>query len=407
MIAGWRFEVLRLAWGSLRANALRGALTVLGIVIGISSVVGMVSLVEGLRASIEAQIDSLGSETITVSRFSSFTASPPDSLRRRKYFTDRDAEELLGSCPSLLGVTASVKARQRLAFRGEQSGQTDVVGVDAHYVTVFSRTLDAGRSFTPAEHRSGVRAAILGADVVEELFAGVDPVGQRVGLGGQRFEVVGVLSERGSLLGQSLDREVLVPRVALERYFGSSRPRIEIAARAAPGRLQRAVEEMTDSLRRTRRLRPAQENDFVLETQESLRNLTRQVAGGVFAVVVAVASVALLVGGIGVMNVMLVSVTERTREIGVRKALGATREQILAQFLAEAVALTGAGGALGILLGVLAGFLIDLATPIPSRVPLWTYLAAFGVSAGVGLFFGSWPAYRASRLDPVAALRHE
>jgi putative ABC transport system permease protein len=248
---------------------------------------------------------------------------------------------------------------------------------------------------------------VLGSEIVDELFEGIDPVGQTVELGGQPFEVAGVFSHRGSILGESLDREVLIPREALERYFGTSRSRISITARAMPGAVNRAVDQMTESLRRTRRLRPADDNDFVLETQESLRNLTRQITGSVFIVVVAIASVALLVGGIGVMNIMLVSVTERTREIGVRKALGATRAQIRSQFLAEATALTGVGGILGILFGVLTGLVVDLATPIPSYVPLWTYLTALGVSCGVGLFFGSWPAIRASRLDPVAALRHE
>jgi len=207
---------------------------------------------------------------------------------------------------------------------------------------------------------------------------------------------------------RGVDREVLIPREALERYFGSRNLRLSIDARAVSSEaVERALEEMTESLRRTRGLRARDENDFALETQESLRSLYDQITGGFFIVIVAVASVALLVGGVGVMNIMLVSVTERTREIGVRKALGATRGQILFQFLAEATALTAAGGILGVVLGVLLGRLIDLLTPIPSHVPLWAYVAALATSAGVGLFFGSWPAYRASRMDPVEALRHE
>jgi putative ABC transport system permease protein len=233
-------------------------------------------------------------------------------------------------------------------------------------------------------------------------------VGEDLRIGNQSFRVTGVLSERGSILGQSLDDYVLVPRRANQRYFGSRQERIEIYARPrSPQLLDRMMEEITESLRRTRGLRPQDPNDFAIVTQAGLLSLWEQVTGGFFVVIIAIASVSLLVGGVGVMNIMLVSVTERTKEIGVRKAIGATRRQILVQFLAEAMVLTGGGGVIGILLGAAIGKLVELLSPLPSFVPLWAYIVAFSVSVGVGLFFGIWPAARASRLDPVDALRYE
>jgi putative ABC transport system permease protein len=406
----WQWEVFRLALGSLRANKLRGGLTILGIVIGITSVVGMVSLVEGLNRSMQGQLDSLGSDVIRVRRWDPgvFVGSIPDSLRKRARMDDDDAEEIRRSCPSVLAVTAHVETRQRLRYSGEQSRITEVLGIDRYFMLVHPRTIEDGRGFTDAELTGGARRVVLGRELVEELFPGLDPVGETVQIGGQKFGVVGVLAGRGNFLGQSLDREVLIPRAALERYFGTRRQRVRIAARPlGAGRVEIAKGEMIEALRRSRGLRPQDDNDFALVTQENLLSLYNQITGAFFVVMVAIASVALLVGGIGVMNIMLVSVTERTREIGVRKALGATRRQILLQFLGEAVVLTAVGGAIGILLGVLAGRLVDLLSPLPAYVPLWTYLVALSVSGGVGLFFGSWPALRAARLDPVEALRHE
>jgi len=406
---GWFLETLRLAWASLRANKLRGGLTVLGIVIGITSVVAMVSLVEGLNRSMTRQVASLGSDTIRIRKWDPAVVigELPDSLRNRHDFEPEDAAGLR-TCPSLLAVTESKETQEKLRYRGENARLTEVRGADRDHLRVMSLALAKGREFTESELRSGDRAALIGSEIADKLFGGVEPVGQEFVIRNQKFTVVGVLAERGKFVGQSLDNLVLVPLVATERYFSSPETPLDIAARPRrPDLVDRAKEEMIDSLRRTRGLRPRDDNDFALVTQDSLLNLYRSITGAFFIVMVAIASVALLVGGIGVMNIMLVSVTERTAEIGVRKALGARRKQILAQFLAEAVALTATGGALGILFGLGIGKLVALVTPLPSHVPVWAFVAAVSVSAGVGLFFGFWPAVRASRLDPVEALRHE
>jgi putative ABC transport system permease protein len=409
-LRGMEKEIGRLALQSLAAHKMRGALTVLGIVIGITSVVGMVSLVQGLNRSMMKQLESLGTDTIIVRRFDPgvFVGDIPDSLRKRKQFNSRDAQGIRETCPSVLAVSEALYTAQRLEFRTERSRRTQIEGIDPYYFLVNAQTIESGRSFTDPEIRGGARVALVGSDVVGQLFGGVDPVGQLLAIGNQKFEVTGVLAPRGKILGQSLDDVVLIPKEALQKYFGSGRMRPVITAKPMrPELLQTAIEEITESLRRTRGLRPQDENDFAVVTQQSLVSLYKQITGAFYIVMVAIASVALLVGGIGVMNIMLVSVTERTREIGVRKALGATRRQILAQFLAEAVVLTGAGGILGMLLGLFIGKLVDWLTPLPSFVPLWAYVAAISVSVGVGLFFGMWPAVRASKLDPVEALRYE
>ncbi len=407
---GMQAEIVRLAMASLTAHKMRGGLTVLGIVIGITSVVGMVSLVEGLNRSMQNQLASLGSDTIRIRRFDPgvFVGEIPDSLRKRKQFDVRDAQGIRETAPAVLAVSVGSETRQRLRFRGEESRLTDVVGIDRYYFLVSPQELADGRPFTEPELAGGSRVALIGSEVRDNLFPGVDPVGQELQIGNQRFEITGVLAERGRFVGQSLDNQVLVPLVALRRYFGTPRMPFQISARPLrPELIPAAMDQMTESLRRTRGLRPQDPNDFALVTQENLLSLYNQITGAFFVVMVAIASVALLVGGIGVMNIMLVSVTERTREIGVRKALGATRRQILSQFLAEAVVLTGTGGIIGILLGLGIGKLVQVLTPLPSYVPVWAYVAAITVSAGVGLFFGIWPAVRAARLDPVEALRYE
>ena len=408
-LTGWQSEIFKLAIESLRAHKMRGGLTILGIVIGITSVVGMVSLVEGLNRSMRGQLDSLGADTIWIRRFDPgvFVGDIPDSLRKRHKFTRQDADAIRASCPSVLGVSMTTETRQRLRYGDTESRMSEITGIDPYYLIVHSRELSEGRGLTEAELRGGARSAIIGSDFQEELFPGVDPVGRIVQIGPQKFEVVGVLAAKGKFLGQSLDRDVLIPNAALDRYFGGDNRLLLSARPVVREKLDRAIEEITETLRRTRKLRPQDANDFAVVTQASLLSLYKQITGAFFIVMVAIASVALLVGGIGVMNIMLVSVTERTREIGVRKALGATRRQILFQFLAEAMVLTGMGGVIGIVLGLLIGKLVDLVTPLPSHVPVWAYATAFIVSVGVGLFFGIWPAVRAARQNPVDALRYE
>jgi len=403
-------EVLHLAWGSLMAHRLRGGLTILGIVIGITSVVSMVSLIEGLNRSVTDQLANLGTDVIRIRRFDPavVVGELPDSLRNRSTFDHADAEGIREHAPSILAVTETKITSQRLTYKGEQSRMTDIRGVDRWFLLVQSFALEDGRPPTEAEYRGGARVGMIGHDVAEQLFENVDPVGEVLGIRNQKFEIIGVLARRGNFLGQSLDNVVLIPLDAMDRHLAGTQNRLRITAKPVSAELvPRAKEELIESLRRTRGLRPQDANDFALVTQDNLLGLYRSITGAFFMVVVAIASVALLVGGIGVMNIMLVSVTERTREIGIRKALGARQSHILLQFLAEAVALTAAGGVIGVAVGFSIGALVNLLTPLPAYTPPWAYFAAVGVSSAVGIFFGFWPAVRASRLNPVDALRYE
>ena len=404
-------EILRLAWDSLLAHKLRGTLTILGIVIGISSVVAMVSLIEGLNRKVGDELATLGSDVIRVSRFSlmvQLNDTLPDSLRNRPYFNEEDAEAIRQSAPSVLAVTGSLTSRAAVRGLGKEATPVSVEGVDEQYFVVHPVNLEEGRFPTSRELRNGEFVAVVGDAIAEDMFPGLEAVGQKLHIGSHRFMIVGRLPKRGGLLGGSQDNRVMVPRVYLERYFFGPEPPMLLRAKPVrPGLMPQALKEIEEALRRSRGLSNNQDNNFALRTSEDLMALWNQLTAAIFVVMVTLASVALLVGGIGVMNIMLVSVTERTREIGLRKALGANRRQILGQFLAEAVVLTGAGGVLGSLLGLSLGWVVQAVSPLPAHVPFWAFAAAVTMACGVGLFFGLWPAVRASRLAPVDALRYE
>jgi putative ABC transport system permease protein len=267
--------------------------------------------------------------------------------------------------------------------------------------------VDNGRGFTETEveHRSAV--CVLGMDHVETLFPHVNPVGKTITIGGQPFTVIGQAEPRGHFLGMSMDEIVLVPYTTLEKFFGPNLPMVLNAKPASPELIDVAREQIADVLRRQRRVRYDQGDNFAVFTDKSLVDLYGQITGAFYLVMVVISSIGLMVGGIGVMNIMLVSVTERTREIGVRKALGARERDILWQFLVEAMTLTGVGGIIGVLAGLAAGKVIDLVTPLTFAVPIWGILLAFGSATSIGLFFGMYPAVKAARLDPVDSLRYE
>ena len=402
-------EGAAIAFDALRTNKLRSFLTVLGVIIGITAIMAMISIIEGLNQSMKAQLASLGTDVLYIRPFApgAWVGQMPDSLRRRKWFKPEDAEAIRRACPSVDAVAPINFTQQRLRYGEVQSRITNVIGTSPDYMITNNYAVDNGRGFTDAEVEHRAPVCVLGVDHVETLFPHVNPIGKSITIGGMPFTVIGQAEARGKFLGMSLDDIVMVPYTTLDKLFGPNLPFVLNAKPAAPELIDTAREEIADVLRRQRRVRYDQADNFAIFTDQSLVDLYKQITGAFYLVMVVISSIGLLVGGIGVMNIMLVSVTERTREIGVRKALGARQRDILWQFLVEAMTLTGAGGVIGVAAGLGAGSVVHMLTPLSFAVPVWGVLLAFGSATGIGLFFGIYPAVKAAQLDPVDSLRYE
>jgi putative ABC transport system permease protein len=400
-------ETIAVALQSIRANLLRSVLTMLGIIIGVGAVITMVALGSGAQKAVQDRIAALGANVFTV--MAGQASQGGVRITDRTILSTDDYDALRRDAPLLKAVVPEMQQSLQIKY-GNQNSNVNVVGTTANYTDVKNYTLSSGRMFTNGEDQARQRVAVLGA-AVPRMLAG-NPVGmihQTLLIRGIPFEIVGVLREKGSAGGfGNPDEQILIPlQTAKYRVFGSSRIRSFSIQVADSVPIEQGMVDLERVLRREHKIRPGGENDFTIRNQQDVL-ATQQQATQVFTSLLAsIAAVSLLVGGIGIMNIMLVSVTERTREIGVRKALGATRLNILLQFLIEALTLCLLGGVLGILLGV--GTAVVL-----SRVMQWNTLispmavaVAFAFSAAVGLFFGIWPARRASRLDPIVALRYE
>ena len=419
-------EVVGLALDTLRSNKLRSALTVLGVVIGITSIVGMTSLIRGFDESLRDMIRQLGPNTIFVAKFSGVSiAGGRDivELLRRPAITKDDANAIeklapaVGTVDTMIGRFENVQ--EPVTYGGRRSTRMQVIGATEQFAEVNSIQVQAGRLFTEAEVSRRRRVIVLGYNSYEALFAaeGIDPVGKKVRLGPTEFTVIGALSRRPSALGDQ-DSFVLIPLTTFDVVYGDRRQQgpggvtleqsamIAIVPKPEATRDQ-AMREVEEIMRIRHRLTLDEENDFDVLTQDAILAVWDQISGATFLGLVVISSIALMVGGIGVMAIMTISVTERTREIGVRKALGARRREILFQFLAESVVLTSIGGVIGIALGSFIGVTVNLATGFPISLPWWSFAIGLGFSAGVGIFFGMVPAVRASRLDPIEALRYE
>ena len=423
-------EVIRMAIDTVRTNKMRSGLTVLGIVIGITSIVGMTAMIRGFDQSLRDSIGAIGPTTIFMQRFNfaSFTGGAELSqLLRRPNLTVSDARALEDQATTLkyvdleLGAGIGQRTMRRVFYRDLKTKNILVFGSSEFFAEGTRIPVLAGRFFngTELQHRRNV--AVLGNTAHKLLFepSGTDPIGKYVRVGSERFEVVGVFDQRPTPGGFSLgaDDFVVIPYTTYQRVFGlhavtvrrnatlvnvqiSMLPREEVG-------LQDALEDVRRVMRIRHGLKLDEPDDFELLTQDQVLKLWDQVSQATFLGLIVISSIALMVGGIGVMAIMSISVTERTREIGVRKALGARRAEILFQFLMEAAALTSVGGVLGILLGSSIGFLIHLISGFPVSLPWWSFAIGLGFSASVGIFFGMYPALKASRLDPIEALRYE
>jgi putative ABC transport system permease protein len=410
-------ETLGMAMQSLVSHKFRSGLTILGVVIGITTVVTVASLLTGVRKSIVEFFQEFGPDSVFIARVSgdpSGQNAPPKELKRKALHPE-DATYLKAVVRDLddVSVVLYVNPGPGQIFTAKVPGyETDTVlvaGSTANAWDVSPRELFRGRIFTPQEAESAQRVCMLGYSLADALFPGGEAVGRVVNLNGSEYTVVGVFAQaKGGFFGENgLDRQLVMPlETARLRYPQSEN--YFFTAKALPGHRDDAIEEIRNALRRLRKTPAGAEDDFAISTADSIIKNFDRITGMVVLISVAISAIGLVVGGIGVMNIMLVSVTERTREIGVRKAMGARRADIILQFLSEAAALTGAGGVLGILLSILVVLLINVLVPaLPSEVPLWAVVTGFSVSVAIGVFFGVWPAVQASRLDPVEALRYE
>ena len=402
-----------MALDTLRANKLRSALTILGVSVGVVTVIFMVSIIQGLNKAFADQIESLGSNTIFVSIFYSIFGRPPrpDEIHR-KDLTMEDAEALRTEAPSIVGVSP-IQRMIASTFR-YQDKQTDtpiLFGVTPYYEFVHTQYVASGRFVNDIDMQDRSNIVIIGVDVKEALFPYEDAVDKDVRINGNPFRVVGVMEPLGNFFGQSRDNSIFIPITTFQKYY-PDRPFPEVVFFVIVRPRSRAfvkssIDEITDILRRRRHVAPGAPNNFGISSQDSLLDVYNQLTGATALVLTSISFVALMIGGIGVMNIMLVSVTERTKEIGVRKAVGATKMNILSQFLIEAVVLTAIGGLAGLAVGEVASLLMNKYSPLPAYVPLWAIGVGIGISAGVGIIFGLWPAWKAARLNPIDALRWE
>ncbi|MEW5900487.1 MAG: ABC transporter permease [Acidobacteriota bacterium] len=408
-------EILSMALDSLRSHKLRSFLTVLGIVIGVMTVIGMVSIIQGLNRSFLRELESVGSDLIIVTKYEPGVqvGRRTEEERQRKDLTFEDALALERESQLVKAVAVSLMVNIfegiPIKYQNTRSDESFIVGMNESSPRVLSVYLpQKGRFLSEVEIKHNAKVCVLGVDLAEILFPHADPVGKDIRIGAEKFQVVGVLQKRGTMFGQSQDNFAGIPITTLMKYFPYDLEGLEIIATPRRhGYIQETIEEMTNILRQRRKVGFGKPNDFAIFTQDTIIDLYNQITGAAFLVMIVISSIGLLVGGIGVMNIMLVSVKERTAEIGIRKAIGARSADILKQFLLEAVVLTGSGGILGILIGFAIAFLVKAATPLPASVTAWSVIAGFIVSVSVGLFFGIFPARKAARLDPIVSLRYE
>jgi putative ABC transport system permease protein len=403
---------LLLALQTLRGNPLRSLLTLLGIVIGASTVVGMMSLVEGFRLKMNDDLAGLGAASFQVQKWPAVSFGHVDRAKyaKRKDLT-REQGEALRQLPHVKAVSIEAyhQGKTERVWTPERATKPNVTvaGGVPDYQYANALTVADGRFFTDVDVALGRRVVFLYADVASILFPGESAVGKEVRIRQAPFTVVGVAEPHGAVLGQSQDAVAVIPLAAFDQVLGkTTNHNIAIAATSAEDQ-SRAQDEVIATLRRLRGLRGLEENDFEIYSNESVQSGFNQLAAVVGAATFAVTALALVVGGIGIMNIMLVSVAERTREIGVRKALGARRRRILSQFVIEAVTLSLLGGVLGVLLGAGGAILAREVWTIPTSIPAWAVLLSLLSASGAGLVFGIYPAFRASRLDPVEAMRTE
>ena len=412
-------ENVRFALVALSSHKLRSALTVLGIVIGVTTVIAMVSIIEGFNNTIVANFQSFGATLVQFQKYDPRFApgERDESERQRKNLTYEDALALEAQCPSMLAVSP-----ERYTYPGDNGTNIDVhyggkqgspdvlAGTTEDYPVTNNHFVGEGRFISESDVRRSAPVTVLGHELAKALFPMTDPIHKIVTIAGRKYLVIGVMEKQGSTMFESTDQHAYLPLTTFDSHFPDVKRERGVNIATVPRKpewVNRIVEEGTAVLRVRRKVPYNKPNDFGIMTPDKLIEDFQAITGGITLAMIFISSIALLVGGVGVMNIMLVSVTERTREIGIRKAIGAVKRDIVQQFLTEAMTLSGIGGAIGVALGLGIALLVRSMELLPTSTPLWAIVVGVGVSVSIGLFFGIYPAYKAARLDPVEALRYE
>ena len=407
-------EIIQMALSSIKTHKLRSFLTLLGIMIGVMTVIGMVAIIQGLNRSVIGELESIGSDLIFVGKHEPIQMGHrSEEERKRKDLTLEDAMAIERECSLVKAVAVDITAdfwqSIPIKYQNIKSLDSIILGMNEKFPQVLSVYLpEEGRFLIESDITHSTKVCVLGSELNETLFPHTNALGKDIRIGPEEFTVVGVLEKRGSIFGQSQDNFVGIPITTLMKYYPHQLSDIEItAAPKKHGYMEETIDQITNVLRKRRKVGFGKPNDFIISTQGTFVDLYNQITGAVYMVMIVISSIGLLVGGIGVMNIMLVAVKERTREIGIRKAIGARSADILKQFLIEAIFLTGTGGALGVIIGFAIAFLVRAATPLPASVTSWSIVLGLFVSISVGLFFGIFPARKAASLDPIVCLRYE
>lgn len=401
-------EGIIIALKSLVANKLRSILTLIGVIIGVMTVIAVVSVISGMNRYVEEEISTLGSTTFLIRKFGLITSSEDWFKQiKRKDLTLEDMKVIEKNCPDCWMVGAEAIAQRKVKYRNEHLSNITVVGATANITEIANHDVHEGRSFSDFEVEHNRQVCFVGWDIKEKLFPNRDPMGKDIKIGNHYFRIIGVATKKGAFLGDNQDNFVLIPITTFDKLF-SQRFFLMIFVKAKDFlSMEDAMDQCRLILRARRNIAYDKPDDFAILTSEGVMDFFRQFTRLALLVMGGISSISLVVGGIVIMNIMLVSVTERTKEIGIRKALGARRRNILWQFMVEAVTLALVGGIVGIIMGALIAQIISAASPLPAAVELWSVLVAVLVSSSVGIFFGIFPAMKAARMNPIEALRYE
>lgn len=401
-------ESILIALSSLKANKLRSILTLIGVIIGVMTVIAVVSIIAGMNRYVSDKISTMGSTTFIIDRIGIVMSEEEwwDAMKRKRLTLD-DMEAIRENCPACEVVGARMFTRRKVKHKNQSLSDVLVMGGTANLPQISNINVETGRHIWEFEELHRRQVVFVGWEIADKLFPNVDPIGKEVKVGGRRFKIVGVAEKKGSFLGQNQDNFVIIPITTFLKVFGTRR-NMDIMVKTEDLESMREAQDQARNILRVRRKVPQNKpDDFAIMTTDTFMQLYRNFTSTAYLVMMGVSSIALVVGGIVIMNIMLVSVTQRTREVGIRKAMGARKRHILWQFLVEAVTVAVVGGIIGVIIGTVIAKIVSATTPLPSSVELWSVALGILISSSVGIFFGIFPAMKAARLNPIEALRYE